>query len=343
MGLLPSLRYQVLRWGRMKKLINATALVICSFSVVLGATDPAARELLVTAKQQASLFHNQDKPFQLDVDFVLQMNVPTPGHLILKWVAKDRWWRRIDMQGFEQIEIRDGDRLYTSRNIDFTPIRIGELVSLLQFAEGSDSLVVRKQRQRREDGGTEISCLQVGQENVKGKPHEVCVNLASHEILRDEWQEPPDERRKEEYLDYFDFAGHHYPRKLRLLVNGSAVITANIQNLATTSFDDGQLLPPKGAIERRQCNDMKHAVAVKTPEPAYPRSASENRLMGDTAVAMTVMTDGSVTNIRLIGTSTHSMDDATLQTLRDWKFKPAMCGSEPVVSDIEVVVSFRLQ
>jgi len=65
--------------------------------------------------------------------------------------------------------------------------------------------------------------------------------------------------------------------------------------------------------------------------------------MGDTIVAMTVLTDGSVSDIRLVGTATHSMDNATLQTLKGWKFKPAMCGSEPVVSDIEVVVSFRLQ
>jgi TonB family protein len=65
--------------------------------------------------------------------------------------------------------------------------------------------------------------------------------------------------------------------------------------------------------------------------------------MGDTTVAMTVLTDGSVTDIRLIGTATRLMDDAALQTLKGWKFKPAMCGSEPVVSDIEVVFSFRLQ
>jgi TonB family protein len=45
--------------------------------------------------------------------------------------------------------------------------------------------------------------------------------------------------------------------------------------------------------------------------------------MGDTTVAMTVLTDGSVTDIRLIGTATRSMDDATLQTLTGWKFKPA--------------------
>jgi TonB family protein len=65
--------------------------------------------------------------------------------------------------------------------------------------------------------------------------------------------------------------------------------------------------------------------------------------MGDTSVAMTVLTDGSVTDVRLIGTSSRSMDEVTLQTLKGWKFKPAMCGSEPVVSDLEVVVSFRVQ
>jgi TonB family protein len=323
----------------MKKLIQLTAMLLCSFFVVSGASDRAAQELLVTAKQQASLFHNQSSPFQLDVDFVVQIAVPMHGRLTLKWAAKDRWWRRIDMQGFAQIDVRNGDMLYTTRNAAFTPIRVGELVRLLQFAEDSESLAVKKQKQHRDDSGIEITCLQVEQEKVK---HEVCVNPASREILRDEWQEPTDERRKEEYLDYFDFAGHHYPRKLRLLVDGSAAITANIQHAAMTSFDDGLFLPPKGAIERRQCNGMKYPVPVKTPEPAYPKSASENRLMGDTAVAMTVMTDGSVTNIRLIGTATHSMDDATLQTLKGWRFKPAMCGSEPVVSDINVVVSFRL-
>jgi protein TonB len=75
----------------------------------------------------------------------------------------------------------------------------------------------------------------------------------------------------------------------------------------------------------------------------YPTSASQNRLMGDTMVSITVLTDGSVGDIHLLGSATQSMDDATLQTLKGWRFKPAMCGSEPVVSDIDVVVSFRLR
>jgi TonB family protein len=326
----------------MNKLVLATALFLSSVSPLIGATDPAAQQLLISAKQQASLFHDQASPFQIDVDFVAQIKVPAQGHLTLKWQAKDRWWRKIVMDRFEQIDIRSDDRLYTSRNIAFTPIRIRELVSLLQFTEDSAGLRVRKQKQGVENG-IEISCLKVEQENLKAKPHEVCINPASQEILRDQWQEPPDERREEQYSDYRDFGGHHFPRKLQLVVNGSVVVKAEVQNLTATVFDQALLLPPRGAIERRQCSEMKHAVALKTPEPMYPKSASQNKLMGDTSVAMTILTDGSVSDVRLIGTATRSMDDATVQTLKGWKFKPAMCGSEPVVSDIEVVVSFRLQ
>lgn len=325
----------------MKKMTLATVLLVGSLPLLFGSTNPTAQQLLVTAKQQASLFHDQPSPIQLDVDFIAQVNAPTRGHLTLKWEAKDRWWRRIVMGDFEQIEIRNGDRQYTSRNLSFTPVRIGELISLLQFAESSGGLLAKKQKERVENG-IEMACIRVERE-ARGKTHEVCVNSASHEIVSDEWQEPPDERRREQYSDYFDFGGHRYPRKLQLLVNGITVITATVDNLTTAAFDQTLLVSPKGAIERRQCADMKHAVPVKTPDPMYPKSASQNKFMGDTTVAMTVLADGSVTDIQLVGRAARSMDDVTLQTLKSWRFKPAMCGAEPVVSDIEVVVSFRLQ
>ena len=57
---------------------------------------------------------------------------------------------------------------------------------------------------------------------------------------------------------------------------------------------------------------------------------------------MTVLADGSATDFQVIGSASHAMDQSTLNTLQKWKFKPATCGSEPVVSDVEVIVSFRL-
>ncbi len=328
--------------AKMKKLILATTFLLCACQLLAVSADPAAQQLFAAAKQQASLFHKETGPFQLDVDFVAQVQTPLQGHLTLKWESSDRWWQKATMADFVEIKLRNGEMVYTSHNAGFTPIRLQELINLLHFAEYGDRMVARKQKQRVEDG-VEVTCLRAENEAGRSTPHEVCVNSASREILRDEWKNASDDQRMERYAEYFDFQGHRYPRKLELLVNGSKVITANVTNLTSTPLDQALLAAPKGAIERRLCKGMTRAVPIKTPEPMYPKSASENRLMGDTIVSMTVLTDGSVNNIQLLGTSTHSMDDATLQTIKTWKFKPAMCGAEPVVSDVEVVVSFSLQ
>ena len=70
------------------KLILTIGLLVGNLPPLLGSADPAAQQLLVTAKRQASLFHDQARPIQLDVDFVAQMNVPGRGHLTEKWESK---------------------------------------------------------------------------------------------------------------------------------------------------------------------------------------------------------------------------------------------------------------
>jgi outer membrane biosynthesis protein TonB len=51
-------------------------------------------------------------------------------------------------------------------------------------------------------------------------------------------------------------------------------------------------------------------------------------------------TNASVWHAR-IGADARPLDDATLSALKTWKFKPAMCGAEAIVSDIQVVVSLK--
>jgi len=325
----------------MKKPILVAAFLFCCLQRVWGGVDLAPQESLVAAKQHADLTNDQPVPFQLDVDFVAQFNVPDRGHLTLKWEAKDRWWRKVTVDEFEQIEVKNGEWHYTVRNASFTPLAIGNLISLLGFGDDSKDFIAKKEKQRNENG-VAMSCIQVERKGYAESSRNVCVSKASNDILVDEWKEPPDEQRREQYSDYFDFGVHRYPRKLERLENGSQVVAAEVVSLISAPFDDSLLTPPKGAIARRECDGLKHATAIKTPEVPYPRSASSSGLMGDTTVAMTVLTDGSVTDIHLLGRATRSMDDATLQALKQWKFKPAMCGSEPVVTDITVVVSFRL-
>jgi TonB family protein len=332
--------------GRRRGRAEVIFLVLCVLSglpLCLGGVDPASQRLFTAAARQTYIFVADAAPFQLEADFKAQMQVPTEGHLSLKWDSKDRLWRRIVDGGFEQIDIKNGELVYLSRSAPFTPIRVGEVISLLAILGDPDKLEIKKARNRTELG-VSVTCFEVRPNEGQGRRiHEICVNPSSHEVLSEDWDDPPDEHRRVEFSDYSDFHGHRYPRKIALIVNGSKVIQVSVVSLDTAPLADATLVPPPGAIVRRLCAGIKHPVPVKTPDPLYPKSSSENRLMGDTTVAMTVLPDGSVDNIQVIGTSTRAMDDATLQTLKSWKFKPAMCGSDPVTSDITVVVSLRLQ
>jgi len=325
----------------MKRTIFSMFFLFLAAPSILAGSDQGARDLYPAAEQQANIFQSDVSPFQLELDFTAQIQVPTSGHLTLKWQAEDRWWRRVTMGDFQQIEIRNGDRLYTKNNAGFTPLRVKELFGLIQFAKTPEGVKLKKVKQRIEEGA-EVTCFETERKSSGAIAHDLCINSTSRDIVWDEWKEFAEERRKHEYSSYFDFGRHRYPREMRLLVNGIKGLSAHVNSLETAALDDALLVPPTGALERRQCAGMKHPVAIKTPDPVYPRSAGENGMMGITSAAVTVLADGSIGDVQLIGSGTRSMDEATLQALKNWKFKPAMCGSEPVVSDIQVTVNFRL-
>ena len=308
---------------------------------ILGSAQESLQPLLMNAKQEADLTLHEPAPFQLEVDFTAQQKLPAQGHLSLKWKSKNQWWRSVELGDYKQTEVRNGGWLYTTRNSTSSPVRVRQLIQLINFAQDAKDMVADKEHPMMEYGFP-VTCMRVKKKNSSDTPHEVCLN-GSHEISSDTWWDVPDSPTRLEFADYFDFAGHRFPRSLQMVENGSRAIKANVKSLSATEFNDDLLTKPEGAIERRQCDNWKPPKAVKTPDPPYPPAAGRNGSIGDSIVSMTVLADGSATDFQLIGSASHAMDQSTLDTLKKWKFKPAMCGEEPVVSDVEVVVSFRLR
>ena len=230
----------------MKTLALVTAIALCHLNPVLASVDPAFQQSIIVANKRADLSSDESGPFQLDVDFIAQLAVPTRGHLSLKWEKKDHWWRSIVLGDYQQIEVKDGEWHYTKRNADFTPLPVGNLIYLLSFGAGSENLAAKREKHRTING-VELNCIQTTRTDFpKESPHEICLNRASNEIVADEWQDIPDEKRREQFKDYFDFGTHRYPRRLELLVNGSKVIAANVVDLVGATFDPSLLTPPQG-------------------------------------------------------------------------------------------------
>lgn len=324
-------------------MIRTLLILLCTVSACSAGVDPAGEQALISASILVDIRAADAKPLQLEISFRAQINAPQDGHFTLKWASKDLWWLQITMGDYRQLEVRKGDTLYISRNAPFTPLRITELWDLIGVFSGNPEYwQVKKVRHEAQDG-VESDCMQVRarSRHAWNPEREVCINSATKEVLSDDMKDGQDRRRKE-FIDYQSFRTHRYPQHLKLTVNGSTALKAEVVSLQEASFDEAIFVPPLGAIARRQCENMTVPIAIKTPDPAYPRSAAQNKIGGTAVVALTVLPNGSVDNVQLIGSAGHEMDQVTQEIVRTWKFKPAMCGNEPVAFDIHVEMNFRL-
>jgi len=321
----------------MKWLAFTAAIFISSACSLIAKDHAAEQQLLDSAHKPADLFLDDGNPFDLEVDFTAQFKEPVPGHLSLKWQSKDHWWSKVDVGGFEETLIKSGEMEYTSRNFPYTPREVLQLFYLLHFRGSEGGLIAEKQKNRVENGVSMI-CIEAERENYRTETHAVCLDTSSHELLSDEWQETP-ATKKQQFIDYVDFDGKRYPKKFQLFKDNTAVVSANVRSLQGAAFDSALLDPPKDAIERRMCRGMKPPKAIKEVQPVF---SGAGKSMGLVSMSVTILTDGSVGAVRIIHSVAQKVDNIAMDTMKKWKYKPAMCGDEPVVSDEEVSLTFEI-
>lgn len=88
---------------------------------------------------------------------------------------------------------------------------------------------------------------------------------------------------------------------------------------------------------------LAHPAYRKNPEPVYPVAARRRRQEGMVLLAVTVTSQGKAGRVELRQTSGFPLlDEAALQTVREWDFEPARRGNNPVESRIEVPVRYQL-
>ena len=241
----------------MKHYFLFAALVVASGSMLLAAPDPAAQKVLMAAQHPGDLLGGQGEPFHLEMDFVADPQTgtgPSQGHFELKWEARDRWWRQINLGGFRLTEIRAGGKLYTQRNSGFTPLAVREFLSLLDLTEVDQrrGQIIAKDERRCKKNGVKAFCIKGELVTDSKERHEMVVSANGSHMLSDDWSASPDHRRKEEFTNWVALDKYrYYPKKLELTVNGDKIVTASVTGLGTEPFDETLLIPPQGAIASR--------------------------------------------------------------------------------------------
>ena len=89
----------------------------------------------------------------------------------------------------------------------------------------------------------------------------------------------------------------------------------------TATFATALATPPEG-----------ENVAIFAPKPEYPPEARAKNWAGDGAVLLNVnVKTGRVISVRMVKSTGHKvLDDATLNSYRQWRFKPGRCAPKVI-------------
>jgi protein TonB len=97
------------------------------------------------------------------------------------------------------------------------------------------------------------------------------------------------------------------------------------------------------AEDRAPVAPSTEVAAVDTPTPAYPMELACAGVGGEVIVSLAVGVEGTPTEVRLVRSSgNEALDQASLEGVRVWKFKPATRGGQPQPTTIQVPVSFNV-
>ena len=83
------------------------------------------------------------------------------------------------------------------------------------------------------------------------------------------------------------------------------------------------------------------AVLVQRVEPVYPRVARDARVMSQVRLSATIGRDGVPTDVKVLSGNPRLVD-AALTAVRQWRYRPARLGGEPVETQTVVSIDFEL-
>jgi TonB family protein len=89
-------------------------------------------------------------------------------------------------------------------------------------------------------------------------------------------------------------------------------------------------------------NGVSAPIPIYKPEPPYTKEAQAAKLQGTAILWMVVGADGAVQDVTIVKQLDQGLDQSAKNTVKTWKFKPAVKAGKPVPCRVMVEVSFRL-
>ncbi|MGZ8843798.1 MAG: TonB family protein, partial [Pyrinomonadaceae bacterium] len=114
--------------------------------------------------------------------------------------------------------------------------------------------------------------------------------------------------------------------------------------ISEKSTDEARIREDLEKVEAERSLNQKDRKArlIYHTEPAYPPDAREKKIEGSVLLGFTINHQGIPEGIQVKRSLYPSLDQAAVETVRTWRFEPAMKNGEPVSMWVEAEVVFRM-
>lgn len=319
-------------------LLGLTLLLLPSITSA-SKNDAAASSLIEQAKHLSDIRADGAPPFQLRMTFRVAKKdgTVTEGVYTEVWISKAQWRRETNIGTFRRTEVAIGRKKWLLDSSTVIPDHIGEIPHLSEFGSLSGKWRSAKDREfngvnlrcveQKNDLGSWALCFAKVDRAVAAEPRPWA--LSSH--IGD---------RACSYSDYQKYGDRIFPTSYECGEGKQLILQARIGELSALSSQESQLFtPPNGAKESLNCLDpIQPPRALSSTELPPPTQSFSGTII--VSVSTTVGTDGRTHNLTVISEPKKAFDDTALESVRQWRFDPGRCGSEPMETEVVVQVAY---
>ena len=87
--------------------------------------------------------------------------------------------------------------------------------------------------------------------------------------------------------------------------------------------------------------DVKVQRPLSTPDPEYTETARKKKIQGTVVVAVALNAQGTIDDIKVVRSLEPSLDQSSVNAVRQWKFAPATKDGQPVAVQFEIETTYR--
>jgi protein TonB len=87
---------------------------------------------------------------------------------------------------------------------------------------------------------------------------------------------------------------------------------------------------------------VTQGLKIKNVNPVYPQMAKIARVQGPVVLAAVIGKDGNIQNLHVLSTASPLLNQAAIDAVREWRYRPYILNGEPVEVDTQITVNFTL-